>query len=173
MARCAFSFWPWAAAPSARRADRTRRNIVNQLRVDNIGQRFFMTVRPGGKWKTERDPGEHGRRVWCSACAYMKFSPPLIFTSRWTVVEFSLPKKKKKNPPSDKRSSIIAISIFFSFLSFFPLLTHVAYFISFVESFGIRNWRQWFSKSRTLESILDSNFGTFVQHAIIRIDSNR
>lgn len=71
--------------------------------------------------------------------------------------------KKKKNPPSDKRSSIIAISIFFSFLSFFPLLTHVAYFISFVESFGIRNWRQPFFKSRILKSILDSNFGAFVQ----------
>lgn len=158
MARCAFSFWPWAAA---RRADRTRRNIVNQLRVDNIGQRFFMTVRTGGKWKTGRGirVNTAGRVMLHHVCIHEIFTTTGdIYESLDEIPSSSPP---KKNPPSDKRSSIIATLTLF----FFFLLTRVVfYFISL----GIRNWRNkdllsnlLITRKLDLEFVLNFDFGYY------------
>lgn len=61
-------------------------------------------------------------------CAYMKFSPPVIFTSRWTVEEFFPPQKKKSAIIiNDHRSSrflflffVLARRLFHFILFYFP-----------------------------------------------------
>lgn len=160
MARCAFSFWLWAAAPSAWRADRTRRNIVNQLRVDNIGQRFFMTVRP------EESEKRRGILVNTAGGCDAPRAHTWNFHHRWYLrvvgPPWILPKKN-----SDKRSSIIAISLFFlllcssnarclfySILFYFPLWNSLEFEIN--------------DNELDLESLLILEHSC--RHAIIRTD---
>lgn len=151
MARCAFSFWPWAAAPpGAWRADRTRRNIVNQLRVDNIGQRFFMTVRPEESEKRRGIPVNTAGG--CDApphvCIHEIFTTGDIYESLDRRGILSSPKKKIRH--HNKRSSIIAIS--FSFFLFLHVVYFISfYFISLVKFFRIRNCLQ------RLESLIENS----------------
>lgn len=155
MARCAFSFWPWAAAPpGAWRADRTRRNIVNQLRVDNIGQRFFMTVRPEESEKRRGIPVNTAGG--CDApphvCIHEIFTTGDIYESLDRRGILSSPKKKSAIIINDHRSSR------FLFLFFFVLARRLFHFILFYFPCEILSNSKLFTTIRIFDRDLEFLF---------------
>lgn len=175
MARCAFSFWPWAAAPpGAWRADRTRRNIVNQLRVDNIGQRFFMTVRPEESEKRRGIPVNTAGG--CDApphvCIHEIFTTGDIYESLDRRGILSSPKKKSAIIINDHRSSRFLFLFFCSCTSsisfhfiLFPLWN------SFEFEIVYNDWNLW-SRTRFKISFLSFNFAFMIIHTDYSIDNN-